>query len=218
LNRRKTAPSRGQPPPRSLPLRWHGRSLTEQIAGTLLLAAAVLGAFCEFIPLPDATDRIEGLPQQGYGFASREMALDDTERAVFGEARVLKRSYQVGPYSFLLEAIDASPNRHSVPDPLFRFRGVGWNLVEDREIPVPGGVARHVTLHNPGKSTEALVWYSDAHSRHASTTRHWWQSVSRRLTFGASGPQPILVILQPISDAPIPWDDLFARFPALFEI
>lgn len=184
-----------------------------------LLGLSLLGALWQFTVLPDASDRLDAFPASGYGFDSREIMADDTDRAVFGDARLLKREYRVGQQDMLVRVVDPSPTRNSVIDPLFFFEGTGWLIAENTDIPLPGGQARHLKLRRNGQTTEAILWYSDLRSRHASSTREWWQSVSRRLSFGYTGPAPVLVILQAASPTrSIDWADVFDRLPMLFEL
>lgn len=194
------------------------RTFGERLMWAFFLLVAIAGALWEFVHLPDASARLDAIPESGFGFAARELMLSETERAIFGEARVVKRLYQVGRHRFVLQVIDASRDRHAIHDPLFCFRGAGWFIEEDTKIPIPGGSARRLGLQQPGKTAEALLWFSDTQVRHASTTRQWAQTILRRVSFGASGPEPVLVILQPLTGESVNWTEVFEQFPAIFEI
>ena len=179
------------------------------------LGAALLG---EFVRLPDASPRVDALPLSGFGFAGRDLPLNDHEHAIFGHARVLKRLYQVGRQRVVVQIIDATRDRHAVHDPMFCFRGAGWEPAARRPLPVPGGAAEHFALQRGGNRAEAVVWFSNGHTRHASAPRHWRETIARRLTLGRSGPEPVLVILQPLAGETVDWTELFDRFPALFDV
>lgn len=198
--------------------RTPARSLGEWALWSLLILVAVVGALWEFVNLPDASRRIDALPESGFGFAARDLPLSETERAIFGEARVVKRLYQVGRQQFVLQLIDASRDRHAVHDPLFCFRGAGWTITRDSSFPIPGGSAKHLEMQRPDKRADAVLWFSDGQTRHASAMRQWMQTVLRRVTFGASGEEPVLIILQPVLGETVEWGEVFDQFPAVFDL
>jgi len=182
-----------------------------------LAVAVVLSLAWEFIPLNDASARLEKLPVQGLGFAGRDVPLSDTEAAVYKPARVMKRLYQVGKERVVLVAIDGSRDRHAVHDPLYCFHGAGWNVVTSRDVAVSGGSAKLLTLKKNDRTVEAVFWFSDGTERHTSVLRYWLQTTLRRLTLGCSGEEPLLVILQPLTGTTLRWDRLLVCFPLLFE-
>lgn len=194
------------------------RNWGERLLWAAFLLVAAVGALWEFVHLPDASARLDAIPESGFGFAARELPLSESERAIFGNARVLKRLYQVGRQRAVLQVIDASRDRHAVHDPLFCFHGAGWHITEDASIPIPGGNARYLAMRRPEKTAEAVLWFSDSRTRHASAMRQWVQTILRRVTFGASGPEPVLIIVQPVAGETLNWDEFFEQFPALFEI
>ena len=168
------------------------RRLALGIAALLTLAA--IGVW-ESVKLPDAAARFEAVPVSGLNFASRDLPLTAAERDIYGSARVLKRLYQVGRQRLALVVVDGSSNRHAVHDPLYCFRGAGWSVTASREWAVRGGTARVVTLSQGRAAAEAVYWFSDGDSRHASAPRYWWQTALRRLSLGRSGPEPVLVLV-----------------------
>jgi len=172
----------------------------------------------EWVPLGDASARIDGLPLNGLGYAGRELPLTDGEKSIYEPARVVKRLYQVGSQKIVLVIIDGSRNRHAVHDPTYCFRGAGWDTVASRDSTVAGGSARRLTLARQGRKVEALYWISDGTVRHASSPLYWWQTTLRRLTFGRSGAEPLLVVLQPFGDEPVDWNRVLGQFPALLDI
>lgn len=171
----------------------------------------------EFVKIPDASNRLDRLPIAGPGFAARDLPLSDLERNIFGSARVLKRIYRVGRQAVVVQVIDATHDRHAVHDPLYCFRGAGWDIATEYRLTIPGGSARQLTLRRSADLADAVVWFSDGSSRHGSAPAHWWQTVLRRLTCGASGPEPVLVILQPLQGETLVWSDLFSHLPLLFD-
>lgn len=162
------------------------------IAALLTLAAIVLW---ESVRLPDAATRLAAMPASGLNFASRDLPLTAAERDIYGSARVLKRLYQVGRQRLALVVVDGSSNRHGVHDPLYCFRGAGWSVTSSRDWAIRGGTARVVALSQGRATAEAVYWFSDGGTRHASAPRYWWQTALRRLSLGRSGPEPVLVLV-----------------------
>lgn len=180
--------------------------------------AVVLALVWQLAPVTDASNRLAALPANGLGVSSRDLALSEVEQTVFSRARTLKRLYKVGGQMFILQVIDASRDRHAIHDPLYCFRGAGWEVASTRELAVPGGSAQLLSLRRKADSAEAVYWISDGKVRHASAVRYRWQTALRRLTFGNSGAEPVLIILQPFNGAAPSWSGVFERFPALFDL
>ena len=185
---------------------------------TLDLAPLVLLSLAwRWIPAPGSPDRWKLLPRAGLGFVSREVPLTPVETEVYRHTEAVKRLYQAGTDRFVLTAVDGSRDRHAVHEPLYCFRGDGWQVVSAQTLPVPGGCARRLNLTRAGRHTEVVFWFTDGRERHASAGRAWWRHLLSRLTLGSLGGEPALVLLQPAStEAPV-WTRLFARCPFLFE-
>ena len=183
-----------------------------------LAAAIALALVWQAVPVPDASSRTARLPVSGWRLSSRDIPLTPTEASIFGQARVVKRLYQVSGQRVLLTAIDGTRERHAVHDPQYCFRGAGWETRGGRDQPVPGGVARQITLARGADRAEALYWISDSQVRHASVARAWIQSTLRRLSFGRSGGEPVLFILQPVAGESVDWTRLVSDCPDLFQI
>jgi hypothetical protein len=180
------------------------------------LALAVgLGLLWQFFPLPDAQDRVAALPKSGIGYTSQDLPLSPETRQVVGQARVLRRAYQLDGQQVTVWVVDGSRNRHAVHDPLYCVRGGGWQILSQRVFPIAGGEARLIRALRDGHETESLVWFSDGRTRHASAPRYWWQTTFRRLTLGGSGPEPVLVIVQPLDARAVNWRRLLQDLPFL---
>jgi hypothetical protein len=190
--------------------------MKQRLVQGLLACSVALTIAWSTIPLHDAQDRLRCLPAAGPGFASRDLALAPDEAAVFGQARALKRIYQVRGERFVLTVIDGSRNRHAIHDPLYCFRGAGWQVTKNDTVPIIGGHAQAVTLSKDGEPRNALFWLSDGETRYTSPFQYWWQTTLRRLTFGQSGAAPVLVMLQPAGAQALEWATLLDRFPAVF--
>ncbi|HOW67507.1 MAG TPA: exosortase-associated EpsI family protein [Candidatus Paceibacterota bacterium] len=177
------------------------------LLGALVLAV-VIGLVWEYYPLEDAEPRLRHLPDAGLGFRSKDIPLSDTEKSIFGKAQALKRFYDFGAYQFFFTVIDGTRNRHAIHDPLYCFRGAGWKVIQQADRPLEVGTGRMVRLEKEGKQEEVLFWFSDGHQRHGSAMRFWWQTTLRRLTLGLSGPEPVLVIVQPYRADQVNWQRL----------
>ncbi|MEI6779586.1 MAG: exosortase-associated EpsI family protein [Verrucomicrobiota bacterium] len=171
------------------------------------------------VPSGLATGRLRSLPLKGFGFVGRDLPFNQTEQQIYHEAEAIKRLYQTRGQGFILTAIDGTRDRHAVHDPLYCFRGDGWQVVRQQTLAVPGGRANLVTLTRSGRQTEAVFWFTNGRERQDSAWRGWWLGLRRRLTFGQSGSHdPALVLLQPANNEAPVWTSVFAQCPFLFEI
>ena len=183
-----------------------------------LLFAVTLALLWDLVPLPDAQNRVARLAPAGLGFTSRELPLNETEKSIFGAAQVTKRIYRAGREDFVIAIIDGTHNRHAVHDPTYCFRGAGWNVAGERPLTLPGGAGKILSLRKGNDMREAVFWFSDSRKRHAQVVRCWWQMVCRRMTFGWSGPEPVLVLVQPLNGSSSNWELMPAELPGLFEL
>ncbi len=194
------------------------KSWARNILWAALGVAVLMSLLWELVPLPDAGDRLDALPMQGLNFAGRAVPLSPIEELTYQPARVLKRIYRVGRQHVELLVLDGSRNRHAVHDPLYCFRGAGWRVSGTRYLALPGGHAQLVQLANGGDAAEVLCWITDGTVRHLSAPRYWLQTTLRRLTFGRSGPEPVLVVMQPLRGEAVVWERVLQDFPALLEL
>ena len=178
----------------------------------------LLSLLRNFVPAGEPVRRLSLLPKDGLGFVSHDLPLNQTEVQVYRQVETVKRLYHARGQRFILTVVDGSGDRHAVHDPLYCFRGDGWQVVRQQTVAVPGGRARLLTLERSGRRTEVVFWFTDGRERYASAWRAWWLSVMHRLTFGKSYGEPVLVLLQPASDETPSWSSVFAQCPFLFEI
>jgi hypothetical protein len=183
-----------------------------------LLFAIVFGAAVKWFPLHAEQNRLQRLPVKGLFFSSQSLPLSQSEMSVFGQAPVIKRYYRFGRHSFVMIVVDGSANRHAVHDPLYCLQGDGWHIKSREAISVDGGQADLLRLSRNGLDREAVFWFSDGLSRHASMIRYWLQTTLRRLTFGLSDPEPVMVILQSTGNEKPDWRSLLHQCDFLFEI
>ena len=192
------------------------RAQKNLLAGLVL--AGLLAMAWDSVTLPDAQDRVSRLATAGLGFTSRELPLNETEKSIYGAAQVTKRIYRAGHENFEVIIIDGARNRHAVHDPAYCFRGAGWDITGDRPLNLPGGAGKILTLQKNGETRQAVFWFSDGLERHAQVSRCWWWVALRKLTFGSSGPAPVLVLVQPLNGGETDWELLPVQLPGLFEL
>lgn len=183
-----------------------------------LIISILLGLFWQFYPLPDAQDRMNQLPLSGKGFIGKNEPLTAFEASFFKGVNIAKRIYNVAGQEFFIAILDGTHNRHIVHDPYYCFRGTGWTIDSERPFPLPRGQAALIQISKNGEQREALFWFTDGTKQYTSPLYYWWQTTLRRLTLGRSGPEPILVIVQPLSDHTVNWDDFKKAFPELFQL
>jgi hypothetical protein len=184
----------------------------------LLAGAVALGAIWRWWPLPDASLRTGNFPLRGLFFDSRELPLTPDETGIFGQAKVLKRLVRVKRTPVVVLVIDGTLNRHAVHDPLFCYRGAGWQVTAETTLRLERGSAKRVTLRLGTREAEAIYWFSDGVRSHPSILRYWWDATIRRLTLGATGPEPVLVILTTLEGEMPRWEELLVDWPAVQQL
>lgn len=183
-----------------------------------LFVAIALGLLWQFVPLSNAEGRLQALPLVGTQYGGKNIPLTEFEKNFFYRVNILKRLYDVqGNYLYLL-VLDGTDNRHIVHDPYYCFRGSGWEILSEKNVAVPEGNASVVRIRKGEQEKEAMFWFSDGSANYASPMRYWWETTLRRLSLGYSGPEPVLVILQPVNHDTIDWEALSGQFPSLFKL
>jgi hypothetical protein len=167
-----------------------------------------------FVPLPEAAPRF-GAFHAGTGQRLQAMELAPWEREFFGAARAVRWLAADRTDAVVVTAVDGTGNRRAVHDPSFCFRGAGWTIAATDPLRLPHGEGARVTLRRGAEELEAVYWFSDAAQAHASPPRYWWDTTRRRLSFGASGPEPILVLLVPARGARLDWESWLRRWPGV---
>jgi len=187
-------------------------------AKLLWLAFAILvplGTMWEFYPLTDASSRIDAFPRNTAHVESHDIPLAPGEQVIFSGVSVLKRRALVGNDLATVTVIDGTKNRHAVHDPVFCFRGAGWEVTGQESIPLARGVARLVHLRQDNDVAEAVYWFSDGDQQFDRPLLYWWKTALRRVTFGRSGNEPVLVVLTSTGGMPPDWPALLKAWPEL---
>ncbi|MDP6443790.1 MAG: exosortase-associated EpsI family protein [Pirellulaceae bacterium] len=161
-----------------------------------IVAAVLIGCLWQFAPMGSGESRLLRLPTDGPSFRSWTVPLKEEEEQLLGGSLASRRMYDFSGRRAIVSVVDGGMNRHAVHDPLYCFRGAGYEIRSVRQFPVDGGYAKHVTIARDRKSTDIVYWFSNGQRRHASVINYWWQSTLRRLSLGRSGAEPLLVILQ----------------------
>ena len=188
-----------------------GRSLTGWAVTAIIVALVAAVSATE----ADETRLLDRLPTGGVAVRSADLPLSEVEAAHLSKAEAVKRRYRVPAGAFDLLAVDGRGDRHAVHDPSYCHLGDGWSEIDRQFLPLPGGRAVRVRYGRAGERTEAVFWFSDGRRRSASAAAYWWWATARRLTLGRSGPEPVLVVLQPVGPRPPDWVRALGQMPAL---
>lgn len=183
----------------------------ERTARSLLWLAGLVAAACGFLwQFGQRTDparaRLAAIPLTGENFYGQNIPLSPTEQRVLGRADLVNRRYRFGDRQLFVTVIDGAHDRHAVHDPQYCFQGAGWQVTGERGLVLPGGTGRALHLVRGTESFDALYWFCDGATRYASFPRYWWQTTLRRLTLGQLGSEPVLVVVQDLSDLATPID------------
>lgn len=180
------------------------------IVGGVLLVALMW----EFVPLRSADFRLDRIPESGLGFSSVDIPLSEGEVAVLKGARTLKRVYEFGDQRIWFTCVDGSMNRNAVHDPTYCIRGAGWKIRSELPVQMPSGQAKLIVADRRGETVHLLFWFSDGASNYHSVIRYWFESTLRRITFGLSGEESVLVMVQvPAGSGGGPnWDTIVGDF------
>jgi hypothetical protein len=183
-----------------------------------LIIAVILGITWQFVPLSDAQNRVHALPLFGKDFIGENVPTTPFEKSFFQNVDILKRIYTIGQNKYFIFVLDGTHNRHTVHDPYYCFRGIGFTIDSEKLIPIKGGYAKLIQVSKDSEHREALFWFSDGTSHYTSSLRYWWLSTLRRLTLGFSGPESVLISVQPVDEETIDWDKFKKEFPQIFEL
>jgi hypothetical protein len=154
----------------------------------------------QIVPLGGSQARLGKIPLEGKGFYGKEIPLTEKEAIAFQGIALVKRKYKLPKGDVFLIVLDGQNNRHLVHDPRYCFEGMGWTIVKEAPIVIPGtdenGIASLFLIRKEGNERQALAWYSDGKNQFASPWEYWWKTSLRRLTLGKSGEEPVLILLQ----------------------
>ena len=177
-----------------------------------------LGMVWQFFPLKDASARLDTFPMTSAKVDSKDFPLTTSELAIYGNVKVVKRIAQIGLNRAFVTVIDGTKNRHAVHDPVYCFRGAGWVVTSQEDVPMGKGVARLVHLHQNNDTAEALYWFSDGNTQFSRPLDYWWKTALRRLTFGRSGSEPVLVVLSSVDGVLPDWHAVLKDWPELQQL
>ncbi len=184
-----------------------------------LLGIAIAVSILWTRPLQDASERIASLPVSGMFYTSQNVPLSDAEKQFFGKAGVTRRMVSLRGQVFLLTVVDGTGDRHSVHDPLYCFRGAGNTIVQQLSVSTDRGQVSQVIMTGPNGPMNALYWFSDGVQHHSEPWKYLLQTAWRRMTLGASGAEPILVILVPMNPAQqVDWAKVLEYWPEILKL
>jgi len=191
------------------------RSPAGKWLGLVFAILVPLTLLWQYYPLQDASARLKALPLRSAQVECRNLPLTGAEELTFSNVTVVKRLAMANAGTVVLTLIDGTHDRHAVHDPTFCFRGAGWEAGAPEQFPLAKGSGRLLHLRNGSESAEALYWFTDGTEQFARPLLYWWKTTLRRLTFGASGPEPLLVVLVSASTTPPNWPALLKAWPEL---
>ncbi len=165
-----------------------------------LFLAIIIGGLWQFYPLQDAQTRLDKVLMHGKGFDSQDIPLNPAEANFFKSVNVLKRLYKVDNKLYFVTVLDGTHNRHVVHDPYYCFRGGGWDIVKEHPFALKQGEGTIVEITKDFKRKSALFWFSNGKTAFNSPWQYWKDTTLRRLTLGSSGPEPVLIMIQPLYD------------------
>ena len=195
------------------------KKYTTYLLWSMIILSAVLVGVWEFVPLKDASDRMNSVPLNGIGFQSIDYDPAPIELSVFSGCNLLKRYISIRGGQFFMTAVDGTGNRNAVHDPTLCFTGDGWTVNTRDPIAIPGGTGEVVRMSKGEEEKEVLVIFSDGTTRFHSLISYWMRTTLRRLTLGYSGEEPIRIIVQPMDrKTNIDWDNLLMSYPPLLSL
>ena len=164
--------------------------------GAGIAGAIGISVLWRFVPLDGTEDRLARRPTKGPGFTSWHSPLKDEERILLGQGIAARRIYQFGKKRFVVSVVDGTLNRHAVHDPMYCFAGAGYEVITDLPMKVEGGVARCSTFLKAASDRESSIGSRMARHATVRSWHIWFDTTIRQMTFGFSGPEPVLVIVQ----------------------
>jgi Protein of unknown function (DUF3485) len=173
-----------------------------------LVLAIFLGIIWQFYPLETAENRMDQLPLQGRNFSGQDVDLTPFEQTFFKGVNIIKRIYKINNRYYFVTVLDGTHNRHIVHDPFYCFKGSGWTIDSERNFPLKNGFGSLIQISKANEKKEALFWFSDGKNQYHSPLKYWWTSTLRRLTLGSSGPEPVLIMIQPSDERPVDWKQI----------
>lgn len=190
----------------------------EYFLWVLLIGALLLGTLWQFYPLPNAEKRLDKLPIQGPYFQGSMVPLIGPEEEIFKNVNVVKRIYDVGGQNIFVYLLDGTNDRHPIHDPTYCFRGAGWIVDSSTPFPLQKGEGMLYTISKGAQKKEALLWFTDGTRFYSSPWTYWWETTLRRLSLGASGEEPVLIVIQPLGTYKINWETLMQQFSEIESI
>lgn len=174
------------------------KSKRHLILFSALLLLVVAALVLRRIELEDATARLTAFPRSGPGFSSKQLALTEAEQDMLGGASAVKSVYAWQGRRYAVTMVDGTRDRQAVHDPRYCFRGSGWRIESEETIDFSGGTARRMTMTRDDSETEALFFYSDGESVFDAPFDYWLRATKRRWLRKWGGPEPVLVMVQPM--------------------
>lgn len=177
---------------------------------TFAFFVSLLGYWSRTKP-PSAQDRIDSVPNKGLTFKLTRIPWSRNELNTLQEAGGSKWHCQMAGDEIVLVVIDGAQNMHAIHDPAFCFRGAGFDVVRESDVPLSGGVGRQVELKSENEKRELVYWFSDTRTRYHSLLNFRLQTAFSRLN--ANQRTPLMILLYGRHRTPDQWASLVDVLP-----
>lgn len=183
----------------------------------VLLVVTATVAFKVFEPTKES-GFLADIPLSGFGFDGEKLEFTQDELNYLGGAEAIKHEYSQRGYELVVIVVDGTNNRHSVHDPVFCFRGAGFEVMQQQVFPLYNGQGRLISLGRDDERRNVAFWFSNGDARYTSFMRYLLESTAHRLTFGMLGSQPRMVTVHSVGRQIANWSTALDRFPVLMDI
>ncbi|MEM6823109.1 MAG: exosortase-associated EpsI family protein [Verrucomicrobiota bacterium] len=174
------------------------RSVKKWGLWAILIIAIVISTVAPFVQVKGQIALNGELPFKAPLVVGRLIPLEPIEQKMFSGAFVEKRLYQVAGAPVVVTLATAKTNRNAIHDPLFCYRGAGWNIIQESDVSTQEGKLRIVELLKEETRTSIAYWYSNGEIQYTSPIFYWFQTFLRRLTLGKASDEPWLIFVQSV--------------------
>jgi len=177
-----------------------------------LICILLCGNAWHLVPLRDAKERLDALATFLEKVGASALSLSEKERKNLSKVRLYKCRLDVDGIRYFLAVLDGTRNRHAIHDPYYCLVGSGWQIVQKEDVSLRDGFGSKLVLKQGAKHREMVFWFSDGSRAFSSPLRYWLQTALRRMTFGLSGSEPVLVMVQSYGEH-VSWKPLLDSLP-----
>ena len=184
----------------------------------LWLGLIAVTSYMPLFSLSSSQERLNSIPLESSEIIGQDIPIKKSEKEFFKDVSILKRLYIIDNQEFFVTILDGTNNREAISNPNNCFKNWGWTIQNEQSLPIKDGYANLIEISKEGQTREALLWYSDGYSRHASSRRYSLKNFLRTLSFGFLGQESLLIVVQPLELGKVDWNKFFEDFPQLLAI